>query len=236
MQIVKKSFKNAGLCLAAALIAGSAHAGVIFSPGEIPDASTVENVRFNVTLPGVAIGPSTTVTGRTPRTGYLVDVSADELLIAFENPTAPPVPPVPPTVRATDGALRSLDIDVRDSAFTTLFFNLFTGPVVGNQGGRVADILVSSFDGTTSTFQLLLKTGNNVLTIEADNETLLRGVSIFSNTNILDIRQIRLAGLQAAPIPEPAILLSFSLAGFALWGVHSRRRSGPRARSHFAQA
>ena len=233
MQIVKKSFKNAGLCLAAALIAGSAHAGVIFSQ-TIPPAATVENVRFNVTLPGVVIGPSTTVTGRTPSTGYLVDVSSNELLIAFENPAI--VPPIPPTVRATDGALRSADIDVRDGAFTTLFFNLFTGPVVGNQGGRFADILVTAFDGTTSPFQLVLRTGNNVLTIQADNGTLLRDVSIFSNTNLLDIRQIRLAGLQAAPIPEPGILLSFSLAGLALWGVRSRRRTGPRAGGHVAQA
>ena len=236
MQIVKKPFKSAGLCLAAALIAGSAHAGVIFSPGVIPAATTVENVRFNVTQSGVAIGPSTTVTGRAARTGYLVDFSADELLIAFENPTA--APPVPPTVRATDSALRSLDIDVRDGAFTTVFYNLFLGPTVGNPAGRFANILVTAFDGTTSTFQQVLRNGNNVLTIRADNETLLRDVSIFSNTDIADIRQIRFGGLQDAPIPEPGILMSFSLAGIALWRVCARRRGGPRAGAdhHFAQA
>ena len=236
MQIVKKSFKSAGLCLAAALIAGSAHAAVIFSP-TIPATATVENVRFNVTQPGVAIGPATTVTGRAARTGYLIDFSADELLIAFENPAALPTP-VPPTVRATDSALRSLDIDVRDGAFTTVFYNLFLGPTTGNPAGRFANILVTAFDGTTSTFQQVLRNGNNVLTITTDNATLLRDVSIFSNTDIADIRQIRFGGLQDAPIPEPSILMSFSLAGFALWRVCTRRRGGPRAGAghHFAQA
>ena len=233
MQIVKKSFKNASLYLAAALITGSAHAAVIFSP-TIPDAATVENVRFNVTQTGVAIGPSTTVTGRAARTGYLVDFSADELLIAFETPTAAPA--VPPTVRATDNALRSLDIDVRDGAFTTVFFNLFVSQVQGNPTGRFANINVTAFDGTTGTFQRMLRNGNNVLTITTDNETLLRDVSIFANSDLADIRQIRFGGLQAEPIPEPGIFMSFGLAGFALWRVCARRRSGPRAGHHFAQA
>ena len=236
MQIVKKSFKNAGLCLAAALIAGSAHAAVIFTPGgPAPAPATVENVRFDPTRPGVVNGPGTTVTGITARTDDLVDFSSDELLLAFENPAALPTP-VPPTVRATDGALRSLDIDVRDGAFTTVFYNLFVSAVTGNPTGRFADILVGSFDGTTASYRQQLRNGFNLLTITVDNEMLLRDVSIFANSNIADIRQIRFGGLQAAPIPEPAILLSFGLAGFALWSVHARRRSGPRARRHFAQA
>ena len=235
MQIVKKSFKSAGLCLAAALIAGSAHAAVIFTPGgPAPAPATVENVRFDPTRPGVVTGPGTTVTGITARTNYLIDFSADELLIAFENPAALPTP-VPPTVRATDGALRSLGIDVRDGAFTTVFYNLFVSAVGGNPTGRFADILVSSFDGTTTSYRQQLRNGFNLLTITADNETLLRDVSIFANSDFADIRQIRFGGLQAAPIPEPDIFMSFSLAGFALWRVCARRRSAPRGGRHFAQ-
>ncbi|MGJ9420589.1 hypothetical protein ACHAC9_22970 [Massilia sp. CMS3.1] len=234
MQIVKKSFKNVGLCLAAALMAGSVQAAVIFTPGVAPAAGTVENVRFDPTRPGVVTGPGTTVTGIAGRTDYLVDFTADELLIAFENPAA--VPAVPPTVRATDGALRSLDIDVRGGAFTTFFYNLRLGAVAGNPAGRFADILVSSFDGTTTSYQQQLRNGFNLLTITVDNDTLLRGVSIFSATDILDIRQIRVGGLQDAPIPEPSILMSFTLAGIALWRVRSRRRTGARVGSTFAQA
>lgn len=234
MQVIMNSFKRAGLRLAAVLFAasaGSVQAGVIFSPGVIPAATTVENVRFDPTRPGVVVGPGTTVTGISARTDYLVDVSSDELLIAFENPAA-----VPPTVRATDGALRSIDIGVRDGAFTIFFYNLFVSTAAGNVGGRFADITVSSFDGATSNFQQVLRNGNNVLTIRADNDTLLRGVSILANANVADIRQLRVGGLQAAPIPEPAVLMSFSLAGVALWGVHARRRTAPRAATGGAQA
>ncbi|MGJ9417992.1 hypothetical protein ACHAC9_09525 [Massilia sp. CMS3.1] len=234
MKNVKKSLKNAGLCLAAVLLAGSVQAAVIFTPGVAPAPATVENVRFDPTRTGVVNGPGTTVTGVTARTDYLVDFSADELLIAFENPAA--LPAVPPTVRATDGALRSLDIDVRDGAFSTVFYNLFVSAVGGNPTGRFADILVGSFDGTTTSYRQQLRNGFNLLTITADNETLLRDVSIFANSDFADIRQIRFGGLQAAPIPEPGIFMSFSLAGFALWRVCARRRSGPRADHHLAQA
>jgi hypothetical protein len=240
MQNVTKSFKSAGLFLAAAIVAasaGSVQAGVIFSAGETPATGTVENVRFTSSLPGVVTGAAATntVTGKAGRTSYLVDFAADERLVTFDNPTATPA--VPPGVRATDGALRALDIDVQGGAFTTFFYNLRVDQLQGNPIGRFADILVTSFDGTTSGFHQALRNGNNVLTIRADNETLLRGVSISSGSNIADIRQVRLGGLQEAPIPEPSIVLSFSLAGVALWGVRSRRRTGPRAKGGgFAQA
>lgn len=234
MQFVKKSFRNAGLCLAAVLMAGSVQAGVIFSPGVTPAAGTVENLRFDPTRTGVFLGPGTTVTGIAGRTDYLVDISAGELLIAFENPAATPA--VPPTVRATDGALRALDIDVQGGAFTTFYYNLRVDTLQGNPVGRFADILVTAFDGTTASYQQFLRNGNNVLTIVADNETLLRGVSIFSASNIVDIRQIRIGGLQDAPIPEPSILMSFTLAGIALWRVRARRHAAPRAGTAYGQA
>lgn len=233
MQIVKKSFTKAGLCLAAILIAagaGRAHAGVIFTAGQTPAQGTVENVRFTSTLNGVVVGPNTTVTGKAGRTNYLVDFSADELLLAFDQPTV-----TPPGVRATDGALRAIEVDVRGGAFTTFFYNLRLDAVQGNPV-RFADIRVSSFDGSVASFQQTLRNGNNVLTLRADNDTLLRGVSIFSATNIGDLRQVRIGGLQDAPIPEPSIVLSFSLAGVALWGVRARRRDGGSRRSFHQQA
>ena len=155
MQIVKTSFKRAGLCLVAAFMAGSVQAGVIFTAGETPAAGTVENVRFSAPLPGVVVGPSTTVTGKAGRTDYLVDFTANELLITFDNPTALPTA-IPPGVRATDGALRALDVDVRGGAFTTFFYNLRVDQLQGNPLGRFADILVTSFDGSTSSFQQAL--------------------------------------------------------------------------------
>jgi hypothetical protein len=228
MQVAKKSFKNAISCLTfafAAAGAGQVQAGVIFSPGTITNTG-VENVRFTTVLPGVMLGAGTTVTGSTPASRYLVDFMATELLLAYENPAGTPV--VPPTVRATDGGLRSIDIDVRDGAYTTFFYNLFVS-TPRNPAGRFADILVTSFDGKVSAFKQELTNGNNVMTIRADHATLLRGVSISASTDFADLRQVRIGGLQAEPVPEPGMLWSFSLAGLALWGVRARRRNGPRS-------
>jgi len=241
MKIVKKSFEGACLCLAAVLVAasaGSVQAGVVFTTGVQPEAGTVSNVRFLPTLPGVDFGPDTTVTGKAGSTPYLVDFTADELLLAFDQP-APPEPGIPPGLRATDGVLHALDVNVRNSSFTTLFYNLRLDTIVRNPAGRFADIVVTSFDGRTTSYTQQLLNGNNLLLIRADNDTLLRSVSIASSSNIAEIIQFRVGGLGAAPasVPEPGMLWSFSLAGLALLGVRSRRRNGARAaHSGFSQA
>lgn len=236
MQIVKKSFKNARLCLAAVLVAasaGSVQAGVVFTAGVPTEAGTVSNVRFLATSPGVDFGPDTTVTGRAGNTPYLVDFTADELLITFDQPGAPP------GLRATDGVLHDLDVNVRNSSFTTFFYNLRLNTVARNPPGRFADIIVTSFDGRTTSYTQQLLNGNNLLLIQANNSTLLRSVSIASSSNIAEIVQFRVGGLGAAPVSvaEPGMLWSFSLAGLALLGVRSRRRNGMRgARNGGARA
>lgn len=234
MKTVKKSFKSACLCLAAVLVAasaGSAQAGVVFTAGVIPEAGTVSNVRFLATLPGVDFGPDTTVTGKAGTTSYLVDFTADELLLAFDQPATPTTPAIPPGLRATDGVLHGLDVNVRDSSFTTLFYNLRLDTIARNPAGRFADIVVTSFDGRITSYTQQLLNGNNLLIIQADNDTLLRSVSIGSSSNITEIIQFRVGGLGAAPVsvPEPSMLWSFSLAGLALCGVRARRRKNPRA-------
>jgi len=233
MQIVKKSFKNARLCLATVLLAasaGSVQAGVVFTAGVPTEAGTVSNVRFLPTSTGVDLGPDTTITGRAGNTSYLVDFTANELLIAFDQPGTPP------GLRATDGVLHGLDVNVRNSAFTTFFYNLRLDTIPRNPAGRFADIVVTGFDGRTTSYTQQLSNGNNLLLIQANNNTLLRSVSIGSMSNIAEIIQFRVGGLGLAPatVPEPGMLWSFSLAGLALLGVRSRRRHG--ARSGFSQA
>jgi hypothetical protein len=242
MQIVKKSFKNARLCLAAVLVAasaGSVQAGVVFTTGVQPDPATVSNVRFLPTLAGVDFGPDTTITGRAANTPYLVDFTANELLIAFDQPATATTPGIAPGLRATDGVLHGLDVNVRNSSFTTLFYNLHLDTITRNPAGRFADIIVTSFDGRTTSYTQQLLNGNNLLLIRADNSTLLRSVSIASSSNITELIQFRVGGLGLAPVsvPEPGMLWSFSLAGLALWGVRSRRRNGGCAtRSDYSQA
>ncbi len=225
MNIVKKSFKRAGLCIAAVLVAGSVQAGVVFTAGVPTEAGTVSNVRFVATSSGVDLGPDTTITGRAGNTPYLVDFMADELLIAFDQPG------VAPGLRATDGVLHALDVNVRDSSFTTFFYNLRLDTVLRNPPGRFADIVVTSFDGRTTSYTQQLLNGNNLLLIQADNSTLLRSISIASSSNITELIQFRVGGLGAAPasVAEPGMLWSFSLAGLALLGVRARRRDGSRA-------
>ena len=223
MRIETKSFKGACLCLAAVLVAasaGSVQAGVVFTTGVQPDQGTVSNVRFLPTSTGVDLGPDTTITGRAANTSYLVDFTANELLIAFDQPGTPP------GLRATDGVLNGLDINVQNSSFTTFFYNLRLDTIRGNPTGRFADIVVTSFDGRTTSYTQQLLNGNNSLLIQADNSTLLRSVSIGSSSNIAEIIQFRVGGLGLAPVtvPEPGMLWSFSLAGLALLGVRSRRR------------
>jgi hypothetical protein len=236
MQIVKKSFKNTRLCLAAVLVAasaGSVQAGVVFTAGEQPDQGTVSNVRFLPTSSGVDFGPDTTVTGKAGNTSYLVDFTANEFLLAFDQSGKPP------GLRATDGALHALDVNVRNSSFTTFYYNLHLDAVARNPAGRFADIVVTSFDGRTTSYTQQLLNGHNQLIIRADKGTLLRGVSIASSTNITEFVQFRVGGLGLAPVsvPEPGMLWSFSLAGLALWGVRSRRRGSRRATgSDYSQA
>jgi len=239
MKTVKKSFKSACLCLAAVLVAASAasvQAGVVFTAGVTPEAGTVSNVRFLPTSAGADLGPDTAVTGKAGNTSYLVDFTANELLIAFDQPATPGNPAVPPGLRATDGVLHGLDVNVRNSSFTTFFYNLRLDTIARNPAGRFADIIVTSFDGRTTSYTQQLSNGNNLLLIQADNSTLLRSVSIGSISNMAEIIQFRVGGLGLAPVtvPEPGMLWSFSLAGLALLGVRSRRRHG--ARSGFSQA
>lgn len=234
MKIVKKSFGSARLCLAALLVAasaGSVQAGVVFTAGVQPQDGTVSNVRFLATLPGVDFGPDTTVTGKAGTTPYLVDFTANELLITSDQPATDTTPAVPPGLRATDGVLHALDVTVRNSAFTTLFYNLRLDTIARNPAGRFADIIVTGFDGRTTSYTQQLLNGNNLLLIQADNNTLLRSVSIASGFNITEIIQFRVGGLGAAPVsvPEPGMVWSFGLAGLALLGVRARRRHGARA-------
>lgn len=230
MQFVIKSLKSACLSVTATIMlagAGSVQAGVIFS-GTAPAPGSFSNVRFLSTQSGVDLGPDTTVTGRAGNTPYLVDFTANELLIASDQPALGGAPAIPPSLRATDGVLHGLDIGVRNSAFTLFYYNLRLDTVPRNPAGRFADILVTGFDGSTSSYRQNLLNGNNGLLIQADGATLLRSISIISDANIAELRTLRVGGMQAAPIPEPGTLWSMSLAGFALWGVQGLRRRSAR--------
>lgn len=233
MQLINKSLKRANLfILATALYAASvgiAQASVVFTTGMVPAAGTVSNVRFVSTLDGVNFGPGTTVTGKVGNMPYLIDFTADELMLAMDQPAGADSTVIPPSLRATDGALRGLDIHVRDGAFTSFFYNVHVDTVARNPAGRSANVQVTSFDGTTSSFTQQLFNGNNLLLIQVDNDALLRDIFITSASDLVEFRQFRVGGLQDEPVPEPGVLWSFGLGGLILLGLRSR--GAGRARS-----
>lgn len=228
MNIVSKWVYRASFVLASALMAattGSVQAGVIFLSGVPPEAGSVSNVRFLSTLPGVDFGPDTTVTGKVGNMPYLVDFSANETMLAFDQPAIGTTPAIPPSLRATDGVLHALDMRVRGGAFSSFFYNLRLNTLPGNPTGRFANVQVTGFDGSITNFSQELRNGNNLLFIRADDDLLLRNIFISSISDIAELRQFRVGGLEDAPVPEPGMLWSFALGALILRACHLRRHA-----------
>lgn len=197
----------------------TASAGIVFSQTQ-PAPGTVSNVRFLAANGAVFQG--TTVTGTVgPRNDrYFIDFTSSEPLTAV-------VPDTPPTVRASDGTLQDLLINVQNGAFTTFYLNI-RAQSGGNPANRYADILVTGFGGESETFRLNFLPGanaNNIFRVDATGDTLLKYVSITSAIAITEVRQPRIGGLQAAPVPEPATLLSLGIGAAALLAAGRRKRT-----------
>lgn len=212
--------KTVAAAIVFASTAPSALAGVIFSPGVAPAAGTVSSIRY--ALPGTVNGPAHTVTGRAGAAVKLVDFSGTDLLITDDDPSSPP----PPLVRSTDGTLSDMTIRMQDGGFTTFYFNLFMPFISRNPAGRYADISVLAYGGAVETFTQSLRNGNNLLTMTATGNTVLRSISISTPFDISDVRQSRIGGMQAVPVSEPATawIVGLGLLGFLT--ANSRRRSG----------
>lgn len=199
----------------------AASAGIIIT--KVQDPSDTAAVRFNT--PQSQRGPSTTVTGTVGPANdrYLVNFTSDEQLVARDVPAAPPIPGIPPQVSAVDGGLMRLGVSVQDSAFTSLYLNFRMANVGGNPP-RFADVTVSAYDGEIAYYDFELRNGNNFLRVDATGDTLLRDLAFLSPFNVVDVRQARLGGLQEAPIPEPATLLSLGIGVAGMLAVRRRAR------------
>lgn len=215
MRFLKTSILAAVSALS--LMAGSAHADIIFALGNNPQQQSEENILFNG--PGT-ISSGQIVTGRTNQSNVLVAFQSNETLVT------PPAGQA--RVDAEDGSWNYLSVYLLNGGtFGDLIFNLNT--VHGGTG--TAHITVHQLNGPDAHYDLSVGNGENFLTIYAINGQRMTSVEINSNTGLTaveidDGRQFRISEVQGTTdVPEP---LPLTLIGAGLLSMLGLRRRNSR--------
>ncbi|MDA5193124.1 VPLPA-CTERM sorting domain-containing protein [Govanella unica] len=191
MKIFKTSLLAAFTALSLVAASG-ATAGVIFTPGNHPQADE-ENIIFNG--PNTIEGPAMTVTGLTDHSDVLVAFTSPINLITPSNGQAGV------TGAGTDSFTDLSVYLLAGGTFGDLIFNLHLAE--GNEG--TATITAFLEGGGTASYALAVGNGDNFLTIVADDGDRLTKVSISSNVGLDDGRQFRISDIQGAhPVPVPS--------------------------------
>jgi hypothetical protein len=222
---MNKKHIGCGMLLALTLgTFGFAQAGIVFQPGNDPQANE-ENIVFNGA--GTISGPALTITGRTNQSDTLVAFTSSENLITPASGQA--------RVEAQDGAFRDLAVYLLDGGtFGDLIFNLNTP----NGEDGVAHITVHRLSGADLSYDFNVGNGGNFLTIFATAGDRMTRVDIDSNVgmnmiNIDDGRQFRISDIEEPTnVPEPASLGLF-FAG--LLGMSRLRRKASDKRANIQQ-
>ncbi len=189
----------------------SARADIIIVSGNVPQ--TDENVLLNTGQTG------TTIFGTTNQTRASVRFRSNEPITAPANGQA--------RIEAVDGTLTQLTTDIPGFTFTSLILNIDAATA-----GSVTFTVTEDNGQTTPGTFALGASGQNFFTITAINGQRISSVMFTTTvamtvTNVDDVAQIRIGGVQpvTAPIPEPTtmLLLGSGLAGVA---ARMRRRKG----------
>lgn len=193
------------VAFAAALMVGTpVSASIIFTPGNHPQPQE-ENILFNGN--GTISGPALTVSGLSATSNCLVSFTGTENLVTPSSGQA--------RVAAVDGGFTSLTIGLGCTATDIIFALNPTSP----GGSGTATIEVAG-----NTFGFGFGPGESFLTITATGTDTIAGLTISSDIDIADIRQVRISGSSLLAAPEPGTLVLLAAAVLAL-GAGRRRRA-----------
>ena len=190
-----------------AATATAASANVVIISGGIPG-----NPAENVLLNGGSSG--TTISGTTNQTSSLVTFQGTESLTAPSNGQA--------RIEATDGAYNSLSFFLTNPSlgFTAAEFNLNAA----TSGNATISALDQFGDVFTQTFAIG-SNGENFFNLTSNSGEIIKQVNISTTASLSDTRQVRLGGVTAGVVPEPAAwaMMIFGM-GMVGAGMRMRRR------------